>query len=170
MRVKRFTGDNVADTMSKIKRELGPDAVILQTRQIKEGGFLGFFARTKVEITAAIEERPLGTKAVGIMDEFRQSVNTDVIKKAYEAYRDKENEYAKEKSVKELSSGQIVAEKNFLESTQSEIREIHSMLKEINRQITKGKGEIQEDIPSLLTAGRISCWTGVLVLSLPVIF
>lgn len=147
MRVKRFTGDNVADTMSKIKRELGSDAVILQTRQIKEGGFLGFFARTKVEITAAIEERPLGTKVAGLMEEPVQSVNTDVIKKAYEAYREKENEYAREKSLKEINSGQNMAEKNFLESTQSEIKEMHSMLKEINRLITKEKGEIQEDIP-----------------------
>lgn len=58
MRVKRFVGENVAETMGKVKRELGSDAVILQTRQFKEGGLLGFFGKMKVEITAAIEERP----------------------------------------------------------------------------------------------------------------
>ncbi|KLU60389.1 flagellar biosynthesis protein FlhF [Peptococcaceae bacterium CEB3] len=61
MRVKRFTGENVAETVGKVKKELGPDAVILQTRQYREGGFLGFFGKIKVEIMAAIEEhsRPL---------------------------------------------------------------------------------------------------------------
>ncbi len=63
MRVKRFVGENVAETMGKVKRELGSEAVILQTRQFKEGGFLGFFAKMKVEITAAIEDRP-ATKRV----------------------------------------------------------------------------------------------------------
>ncbi len=141
MRVKRFTGDNIADTMGKIKRELGPDAVILQTRQIKEGGFLGFFARTKVEITAAIEERPMGMKVVGSVEEPVQSINTDVIKKAYEAYREKENEYAKEKPSQELTAKKNEDDKSLIESTQTEIREMHSMLKEINRLITKGEGE-----------------------------
>lgn len=59
MRVKRFVGENVADTMNKIKQELGSEAIILQTRQFKEGGFFGFFGKSKVEITAAVDyERP----------------------------------------------------------------------------------------------------------------
>ncbi|CAA7602952.1 Signal recognition particle, SRP54 subunit, GTPase domain protein [Acididesulfobacillus acetoxydans] len=57
MRVKRFTGENVAETVGKVKKDLGPEAIILQTRQYREGGFLGFFGKIKVEIMAAIEER-----------------------------------------------------------------------------------------------------------------
>ncbi|AGA70268.1 flagellar biosynthetic protein FlhF [Desulfitobacterium dichloroeliminans LMG P-21439] len=59
MRVKRFIGDTVAETMGKVKQELGSDAVILQTRQFKDGGFLGFFGKPKVEVMAAIEEEPV---------------------------------------------------------------------------------------------------------------
>lgn len=62
MRVKRFVGDSVAETMGKIKRELGSDAVILQTRQFREGGVFGLFGKTKVEIMAAIEEQPITKK------------------------------------------------------------------------------------------------------------
>jgi len=47
MRVKRFVGDTVADAMAKIKKDLGADAVILQTRQIKEGGFFGLFGNCR---------------------------------------------------------------------------------------------------------------------------
>ncbi|RNC29550.1 MAG: Flagellar biosynthesis protein FlhF [Candidatus Dichloromethanomonas elyunquensis] len=151
MRVKRFTGDNVADIMSKIKRELGSDAVILQTRQIKEGGFLGFFAKTRVEITAAIEEKPFNTSSrdAGLWEEKAQTVNTDIIKKAYEAYREKENEYAKEKGSGEFTNPQGGFEKHLLETTQSEIREMHSILKEINRHITKTDSD-KESIPEPL--------------------
>jgi len=125
MRVKRFTGDSVGDTMSKIKRDLGSEAVILQTRQIKEGGFLGFFARTKVEITAAIEEKAIDTTISS--DKISKPINSDRIKKAYEAYREKEKEYAGEKDTKD----------RLLEDSESEIKQIHSMLKEIKGQITK---------------------------------
>jgi flagellar biosynthetic protein FlhF len=59
MRVRRFVGDNVAETMGKVKRELGSEAVILQTREFSEGGFLGLFGKMKVEITAAVEENPV---------------------------------------------------------------------------------------------------------------
>ncbi|AHF07773.1 flagellar biosynthesis protein FlhF [Desulfitobacterium metallireducens] len=64
MRVKRFVGDNVAETMGKVKRDLGSDAVILQTRQFREGGLFGFFGKPKVEITAAIEEQPVSKKPI----------------------------------------------------------------------------------------------------------
>jgi len=59
VRVRRFVGDNVAETMGKVKRELGSEAVILQTREFREGGFMGLFGKAKVEITAAIEENPV---------------------------------------------------------------------------------------------------------------
>lgn len=128
MRVKRFVGDNMTDTMSKIKKDLGPEAVILQTRQIKEGGFLGFFARTKVEITAAIEEKGQKAKetvspaeASVIQEEPVKLINSDTIKKAYEAYREKENENTKEINVNQ----------EFSQSTQSELKEMHRILKEI---------------------------------------
>ncbi|TGE32629.1 flagellar biosynthesis protein FlhF [Desulfosporosinus sp. Sb-LF] len=59
MRVRRFVGDNVAETMGKVKRELGSEAVILQTREFREGGIFGLFGKERVEITAATEENPV---------------------------------------------------------------------------------------------------------------
>jgi len=135
MRVKRFTGDTIGDAMSRIKRELGPDAVILQTRQIKEGGFLGFFARTKVEITAAIEEKPVKNSFVAEMPTLN-SISTDYIKKAYEEYKEKENEYVKEK----------YSNDNLLDDTKSEIKQMHTILMEIKGQIANFEKK-QEAMP-----------------------
>lgn len=133
MRVKRFIGENVTDTMGKIKKELGPEAVILQTRQVKEGGFLGFFTKTKVEITAAVDDK-----------EANYPVNNDDIKKAYEAYRAKEIEFAKEKSVRELSTRTEERINNTNSDTSSELQEMHTILKEIKGHITS-----KEDQPSI---------------------
>lgn len=68
MRVRRFVGDNVAETMGKVKRELGSEAVILQTREFNEGGFFGLFGKMKVEITAAVEENPVAAQKVLLTD------------------------------------------------------------------------------------------------------
>lgn len=40
-----------------IKRDLGTDALILNTKKIKAGGFLGFFQTDKLEVIAAVESK-----------------------------------------------------------------------------------------------------------------
>lgn len=56
MKVKKYVGKNMQDTIFKVKAELGSDAIILNTRKFKEGGILGFFANEKVEVLAGIED------------------------------------------------------------------------------------------------------------------
>ena len=142
MRVKRFVGINVADAMGKIKKELGPEAVILQTRQVKEGGFLGFFAKTKVEITAAIEDKP--AQANVVVEEAKYNVNNEDIKRAYDAYIEKENEFAREPN-KETNVEQVETL-----DTNSELKEMHNILLELKSHITRK--EYKEIIPE--TFGR----------------
>lgn len=57
MRVKKYTVDSMPEAMRLIKQELGSDAVILDQKKIKVGGFLGFFAKEKIEVTAAVDKR-----------------------------------------------------------------------------------------------------------------
>jgi len=56
MIVKKVTADSVSEAMERIKRELGNDAIILNTRHIKVGGFFGLFAKKKVEVVASVDE------------------------------------------------------------------------------------------------------------------
>lgn len=55
MRVKRYIVDTMPDAMLKIRAELGSDAVILSTKEMKIGGFLGMFQKKKIEVIAASE-------------------------------------------------------------------------------------------------------------------
>lgn len=59
MKVKKYTGATAYEAMTKLKNEIGPDAIILNTRTIKQKGFFGFFKKPIVEITAAFEEKDI---------------------------------------------------------------------------------------------------------------
>jgi len=45
------------EALVRVKKDLGPRAVILHTRTLKRGGLLGFGAREVVEITATLDDR-----------------------------------------------------------------------------------------------------------------
>ncbi|MFC5532472.1 flagellar biosynthesis protein FlhF [Cohnella yongneupensis] len=56
MKVKRYIVENLPEAVQLIRSELGSDAVILNTKEIRIGGFLGMFRKKRVEVTAAIDE------------------------------------------------------------------------------------------------------------------
>ncbi|PYI50384.1 flagellar biosynthesis protein FlhF [Paenibacillus flagellatus] len=55
MRVKRYVVDSMPDALQKIRTDLGKDAVILNTKEIRSGGFLGLFGKKKIEVIAATD-------------------------------------------------------------------------------------------------------------------
>lgn len=55
MQVKVFEAEDMASGLRQIRRELGPDALILSTRTIKAGK-LGLLGKQALEITAAIDQ------------------------------------------------------------------------------------------------------------------
>lgn len=61
MRVKRYVVDTMPDAMHSIRSELGSEAVILSTKEIKIGGFLGLFKKKKIEVVAAVEKAQKGS-------------------------------------------------------------------------------------------------------------
>ncbi len=72
MKVKRYLGETMQDAIFKVKAELGAEAIILHTRKVKEGRFLGLFGRKMVEVIATIEE----DREKEITKEMRQELNT----------------------------------------------------------------------------------------------
>ena len=53
---------SVPEALPLIRADLGKDAVILSTKEIKTGGVLGMFAKRRVEVLAAVES---GAAAAG---------------------------------------------------------------------------------------------------------
>ncbi|RWZ60476.1 flagellar biosynthesis protein FlhF [Halobacillus fulvus] len=60
MKVKKYLADNMPEAMKKVKKELGDDAVILNSKKVKVGGFLGMFKKEQTEVVAAVD--PVGTR------------------------------------------------------------------------------------------------------------
>ncbi len=51
-----FEAKDDAEALRTARDRLGPDAVILSSRQVKTGGFLGLFRRTVLQVSAAVLE------------------------------------------------------------------------------------------------------------------
>lgn len=61
MQIKKFTAKTMTEAMAKVKEDLGEDAVILNSRQVKTGWF-GLFSSKQVEVIAALEKEPVSLK------------------------------------------------------------------------------------------------------------
>lgn len=60
MHVRKFEGDTLDEAIKAVKRELGPDAIILKT--VTNKGLKGAFKKNRIEITAAVSEQNLARK------------------------------------------------------------------------------------------------------------
>ncbi|GAW92935.1 flagellar biosynthesis protein FlhF [Calderihabitans maritimus] len=59
MKIKRYVVRNMHEAFEVIRRDLGPEAVIISSRKIRENGLWGFFAPKKLEVTAAVDNLAL---------------------------------------------------------------------------------------------------------------
>ena len=58
MRVKTYRAPTLAEALAEVKADMGSDAVIVQTRRLRQGGILGMLATEIVEVTAAVDPTP----------------------------------------------------------------------------------------------------------------
>ncbi|MDR1160475.1 MAG: hypothetical protein LBK69_07625 [Syntrophomonadaceae bacterium] len=56
MKVKQFTGKDYKEAIQKAKAEMGSDAIIFQSREIRPKGWRWFFSPKIVEVTVVIDE------------------------------------------------------------------------------------------------------------------
>jgi len=55
LKVKTYRASTLAEALAEVKADMGRDAMIVQTRRLRQGGFLGMLATEIVEVTAAID-------------------------------------------------------------------------------------------------------------------
>ncbi len=58
MKVKKYVAPTMPEAMNKVRKELGNDAVILNSKEITKGGFMGLFRKKNIEVIAAIDPQP----------------------------------------------------------------------------------------------------------------
>ncbi len=82
MKVKKYIAPTMPEVMKKIRKDLGKDAVILNSKEIRTGGFFGFFTKPSLEVVAALDPEPIYTE---------KSKDTDQFKKTTRPIRDEKN-------------------------------------------------------------------------------
>jgi flagellar biosynthesis protein FlhF len=96
MQVKKFEAPTLQEALDTIKRELGPEAIILQTKQNRRG--FGLMSKGSVEVTAAVSGRSLDKKTQverRLPEAYTQKVNALPANKQadiYESYLEKKIE------------------------------------------------------------------------------
>ncbi|WP_138414802.1 flagellar biosynthesis protein FlhF [Aquibacillus sediminis] len=58
MKVKKFVAPTMPEVMKHVRKELGADAVILNSKVVHKGGFLGLFKKRNIEVIAALDPQP----------------------------------------------------------------------------------------------------------------
>lgn len=61
MQIKKFEAPSIQEALDAIKRDLGPEAIILQTKRNRKG--FGLMGGASVEVTAAISDRSMNKRA-----------------------------------------------------------------------------------------------------------
>lgn len=69
MKVKKYMASSMPEAMNKIRKELGHDAVILNSRVVHTGGVFGLFRKKNVEVIAAIDSQPVKTMKKELKEE-----------------------------------------------------------------------------------------------------
>ncbi|RHW33624.1 flagellar biosynthesis protein FlhF [Oceanobacillus profundus] len=62
MKVKKYIADTMPEAMNQVRKELGPDAVILNSKEIQQRGMFGFFKKKQIEVVAALDPSPITPK------------------------------------------------------------------------------------------------------------
>jgi len=56
VKVRKYQASTLAEAMALVKREMGQEAIILQTKRVKPGGLMGLFTQGVIEVTAAVDD------------------------------------------------------------------------------------------------------------------
>lgn len=83
MKLKTYRAYTMAEALAAVKRDLGADAVIVQTRTMKQGGLLGIGRKTIVEVTATPAER--NARGASKAAPRRALPSSEAARKAYSA-------------------------------------------------------------------------------------
>jgi len=155
VQIKKFIGENITQTMALVKKEMGNDAIILQTKKTKSKGFLGFFKKDLVEVLAAIEPDKANLKVSKskiedknrVKNEIRHNVDKEI---QYIDRKTDKNEVSF-KEVNKIYQKPISNNKNAKnEDLSKDIDEIKSVIKDLNNRFVETfKNEEDEAINEL---------------------
>lgn len=135
MLIKKYLVKNMNEAMTRIRYELGKDAIIISQRKVRESGVKGYFKPKLIEVTAALENSKLDkkeSKKVSEVDNFKESLNS--IKSIFE-----KEEVKAHKDQIEKSSISEKKDKVKNDALNDEVKEIKELLNKVIKNTNKEK-------------------------------
>ncbi|MFC4802133.1 flagellar biosynthesis protein FlhF [Neobacillus sp. GCM10023253] len=105
MKIKRYIVDSLPQAIQLIRQELGENAVILNTKEIKTGGIFGLFQRKQLEVIAASEVAEKKAEELPVTKQ-PQAEESEVLKRLENVEKLLENFSKNEALVESKQSGQ----------------------------------------------------------------
>lgn len=140
MLIKKYIVNSMNEAMTRIRYELGNDAVIISQRKIRRKGFKGLFTKKVFEVTAAIDEKRKENKKAD-KDIDINSKKADNVKESIEALKKVMNT--------KLVDNKVHVEEIKEPSIMEEMKEMKSLLNNLISSKTNS-GEIKSDIYNML--------------------
>ena len=72
MTINKFQGKTKEEAIEKAKAEFGPNAVIMNIKEIKPKGIMGMFASSTFEVTAAMEEKETFSSSMSAVSTYQK--------------------------------------------------------------------------------------------------
>lgn len=124
----------MSDAMKKIRLELGNDAVILNSKEVETGGFLGFFTKKNIEVIAAVDTAPTVRKQSS-KKQIQPKATRPAMPVQSGLNNDKENQVTKDKALvdevkalKSIVNGISSSISNQFEDYPEELRKVNQLL------------------------------------------
>lgn len=140
MKVKKYNAPTMSAALEKIRTELGQDAVILNSKVLYTGGFLGFFKKKSIEVVAAV-------------DPERVKLEIPTVKNKKAMPQPKSANLPDKAVFADLGKMPVSSSTSGMEA---EITEIKKMVKSLNASKQRALHENVQKITKLLTEQEIS--------------
>lgn len=136
MVIKKYLANNMNEALTRIRYELGKEAIIISQRKVKKPGLKGIFGPKQLEVTAAIENSSISdNKKTKEEEEFKNSLND------LKRIMNKEIE-PKNNLKKDITNNEFVKVNNSDSSLELEVKEMKKLLNKIIRNTNKDEDEL----------------------------
>jgi flagellar biosynthesis protein FlhF len=132
--MKKYLVKNMNEGLTRIRYELGKDAIIISQRKVRKPGLKGFFSKKVIEVTAAVENSTNETKSNISSKEITLSKKDEEFQSSLE-------------SIKRLMQEEVFAKENSVKTKEIEKSDsINSRISEHNAIVEKEKAKVNDII------------------------
>ena len=145
MKLRRYIGKDIQEAMLKVKMELGNEAVVINSRKIKQKGFWNYFSKPLIEVVVALDEKDRSRQE----KEFKKpALKQNPIKQGFDNDENEEATQYSKSNNETNSSSKIVAEKvkdEKMSELENKVSQMESLIQKVYHEIKAMPKSIQTD-------------------------